>query len=167
MLFKHIFCKLASLALQIVIPFGGALYCCLINLLLIITFIHHDIMPTHLRINSLFFVSINQYWTGLESDRFIKTHFHGANKIFFQSEDTFKKLTYNLSANRYNKNSHKFLMSQAGYLPKGEVSLYCWPPVWLVWNQLYDNWQFLFLFEKQIIPNQLNRRSMVLWYFPL
>ncbi len=21
---------------------------------------------------------------------------------------------------------------------KGEVSLYCWPPVWLVWNQLYD-----------------------------
>jgi len=20
---------------------------------------------------------------------------------------------------------------------KGEVSLYCWPPVWLVWNQLY------------------------------
>jgi hypothetical protein len=27
---------------------------------------------------------------------------------------------------------------------KGEVSLYHWPPVWLVWNQLYDNWQFLF-----------------------
>ncbi len=23
---------------------------------------------------------------------------------------------------------------------KGEVSLYYWPPVWLVWNQLYDNW---------------------------
>ncbi len=21
---------------------------------------------------------------------------------------------------------------------KGEVSLYCWPPVWLIWNQLYD-----------------------------
>ncbi len=31
---------------------------------------------------------------------------------------------------------------------KGEVSLYRWPPVWLVWNQLYDNWQFLFLFAK-------------------
>ncbi len=29
---------------------------------------------------------------------------------------------------------------------KGEVSLYCWPPVWLVWNKLYDNWQFSFLF---------------------
>ncbi len=28
----------------------------------------------------------------------------------------------------------------------GDVSLYHWPPVWLVWNQLYDNWQFLFLF---------------------
>ncbi len=45
--------------------------------------------------------------------------------------------------------------------------LYHWPPVWLVWNQMYDNWQFLFLFEKQTNPNQLNRRSMVQWYFPL
>ncbi len=25
---------------------------------------------------------------------------------------------------------------------KGEISLYRWPPVWLVWNQLYDNWQY-------------------------
>ncbi len=32
---------------------------------------------------------------------------------------------------------------------KGEVSLWCWP-VWLVWNQLYDNWQFLFLFAKPV-----------------
>ncbi len=32
---------------------------------------------------------------------------------------------------------------------KGEVSLYHWPPVWLVCNQLYDNGQFLFLFAKQ------------------
>ncbi len=39
---------------------------------------------------------------------------------------------------------------------KGEVSLYRWPPVWLVWNQLYDNWQFLFLFAKQTDPNQSN-----------
>ncbi len=50
---------------------------------------------------------------------------------------------------------------------KREVSLYCWPPVWLVWNQLYDNWQFLFLFVKQTNPNQSNRRSTVQWYFPL
>ncbi len=50
---------------------------------------------------------------------------------------------------------------------KGEVSLYRWPPVWLVWNQLHDNWQFLFLFAKQTNPNQSNRRSMVQWYFPL
>jgi hypothetical protein len=28
-----------------------------------------------------------------------------------------------------------------------------WPPVWLAWNQLYDNWQFLFLFAKQTNPN--------------
>jgi hypothetical protein len=50
---------------------------------------------------------------------------------------------------------------------KGEVTLYCWPPVWLVWNQLYDYWQFLFLFAKQTNPNQSNRRSMGQWYFPL
>jgi len=42
---------------------------------------------------------------------------------------------------------------------KGEVSLYRWPPVWLVWNELYDNWQFLFLFTKQTNPNQSNRYS--------
>jgi hypothetical protein len=34
---------------------------------------------------------------------------------------------------------------------KGKVSLYHWPPVWLVWNQLYDNWHF---FAKQTNPNQ-------------
>ncbi len=50
---------------------------------------------------------------------------------------------------------------------KGVVLLYHWPPVWLVWNQLYDNWQFLFLFAKPTNPNQSNRRSMVQWYFPL
>ncbi len=50
---------------------------------------------------------------------------------------------------------------------KGEVSLYHWPPAWLVWNQLHDYWQYLFLFVKQTNPNQSNRRSMVHWYFPL
>jgi hypothetical protein len=50
---------------------------------------------------------------------------------------------------------------------KGEVSLYHRPPVCLVWNQLYDNWQFLFLFAKHTNPKQSNRRSTVLWYFPL
>ncbi len=49
---------------------------------------------------------------------------------------------------------------------KWEVSLYCWPPVWLGWSLLYDNWQFLFLFAKQTNPNQSNRRSMVQWHFP-
>jgi hypothetical protein len=48
---------------------------------------------------------------------------------------------------------------------KWEVSLYCWPPLWLVWNQLYDNWQFSFLFAKQTNPNKSNRRSTVQWYF--
>jgi hypothetical protein len=50
---------------------------------------------------------------------------------------------------------------------KRKVSLYHWPPVWLIWNQLNDNWQFLFIFSKQTNPNQSNRRSMVQWYFPL
>jgi hypothetical protein len=52
---------------------------------------------------------------------------------------------------------------------KGEVSLYHWPPVWLVWNQLYDNWHFLFLFAKQTNPNQSSRGYigiLVHWYFP-
>ncbi len=44
---------------------------------------------------------------------------------------------------------------------KGEVSLYRWPPVWLVWIQLNDFWQFLFLFSNQTDSNQSNRRSMV------
>ncbi len=35
---------------------------------------------------------------------------------------------------------------------KGEVSLYGWPPVWLVWNQLYDNRQFLFYLQNRVIP---------------
>jgi hypothetical protein len=56
--------------------------------------------------------------------------------------------------------------SRQGIL-KGEVSLYHWPPVWLVRNQLYDNWHFWLLFAKQTIPNQSNRRSTVHWYFPL
>jgi hypothetical protein len=49
---------------------------------------------------------------------------------------------------------------------KGEVSQYRWPPVWMVWNHLYDNRHF-FVFAKQTNPNQSNRRSMVQWYFPL
>jgi hypothetical protein len=58
------------------------------------------------------------------------------------------------------------LWFQNGIL-KGEVSLYCWPTVWLVWNQLYDYWQFWFLFAKQTNPSQSNRRSMVQWYSSL
>jgi hypothetical protein len=50
---------------------------------------------------------------------------------------------------------------------KGVVLLYQWPPVWQVWNLLYDNWQLLFLFAKLTNPNQSNRRSMVQYYFPL
>ncbi len=34
---------------------------------------------------------------------------------------------------------------------KGEVSLYHWPPVWLVLNQLYDNWNFCFYLQNRLI----------------
>ncbi len=69
---------------------------------------------------------------------------------------------------RSRSRSYNFLLlSLSQGILKGEVLLYHWPPVWLVWNQLCDNWQFLFLFEKQINPNQSNRRSTVQWYFPL
>ncbi len=63
-----------------------------------------------------------------------------------------------MSWRRFDKNSQGIL--------KGEVSLYCIPPVWLVWNQLNDNWQFLFLLAKQANPKPSNRRSTVQWYFP-
>ena len=53
------------------------------------------------------------------------------------------------------------------WILKGEVWLYRWPPVGLVWNQPYEYWQFLFLFAKQANPNESNRRSVVQWYFPL
>jgi hypothetical protein len=49
-------------------------------------------------------------------------------------------------------------------IPKEEVSLYWWPPVWLFLSQLYDNWQFLFLFIKQANPNQSNR-STIQWHY--
>jgi hypothetical protein len=54
-----------------------------------------------------------------------------------------------------------FLWTNQGML-KGEVSLYCWPPVWLVWNELYDNWQFLFLFAKRHLPHNLGKIARVL-----
>ncbi len=59
------------------------------------------------------------------------------------------------------------VMLNAGNTEGGEVSLYWWLPVWLVWNQLYDNRQSLFLFAKQTDPNQSNRRSTLQCYFPL
>ncbi len=65
------------------------------------------------------------------------------------------------------QNSHLSLsLNQNQGIQKGEVSLYHWSPLRLIWNQLYDNWQLLFLFEKQANPNRSNRRWTVQWYFP-
>jgi hypothetical protein len=46
---------------------------------------------------------------------------------------------------------------------KGESITVSLSLVWLVWNQLYGNWQFLFLFAEQTNPNQSNRRPMIQW----
>ncbi len=50
---------------------------------------------------------------------------------------------------------------------KGEVSLYRWPPVWLVWISLFCKQKQNLSVVIQLIPNQSNRRSVVQWYFPL
>jgi len=71
-------------------------------------------------------------------------------------------------SNRISSGSQQsFCWTSKQRILNGELSLYRWPPVWLVWNQLFYNWQYLFLFAKQTNTNQSNRRSMVQWYFPL
>jgi hypothetical protein len=40
---------------------------------------------------------------------------------------------------------------------KGEISLYHWPPVWLVWNKLYDYWHFCFFY----LQNRLIQTSQI------
>ncbi len=59
-------------------------------------------------------------------------------------------LSLNISV--FNSAEHLYHYTQG--ILKGEISLYSWPPVWLVWNQQYDNWQFSFLFAKQTNPNR-------------
>ncbi len=56
-------------------------------------------------------------------------------------------------------------MFEQGIL-KGEVSLYHWPPVWLVWNSLFCKWKQKLSVIIHLNPNQSNRRSTVQWYFP-
>ncbi len=46
---------------------------------------------------------------------------------------------------------------------KGEVSLYHWPPVLLVWISIFCKWKQKL---SVVIPNQSNRRSTVQWYSP-
>jgi hypothetical protein len=44
---------------------------------------------------------------------------------------------------------------------KGEVSMYRWPPVLLVWNQLYDNWHFCFYLQNRLIQTSQTEGQ---WY---
>jgi hypothetical protein len=82
------------------------------------------------------------------------------------SKKTFIKRKNPTSWRRIRSNFFAYYPKDQGIL-KWKISLYGWPPVWLVWNQLDDNWQVLFLFAKQANPNRSNRRSVVQWYFPL
>jgi hypothetical protein len=72
---------------------------------------------------------------------------------------TFSK-TLNLFKETYFITLKKSRLLKQGIL-KGEVSLYHWPPVWLVWNQLYDNWQFLIFLQNRLI--QISRTGGQ-WY---
>ncbi len=47
------------------------------------------------------------------------------------------------------------------FILKGEVSLYRWPCVWLVWIHLFCKQKQKISVAIQLIPNQSNRRSMV------
>ncbi len=48
-----------------------------------------------------------------------------------------------------------YIISNLGFgqgILKGDVSMYCWPPVWLVWSQLYDNTDnFCFYLQNRLI----------------
>ena len=60
-----------------------------------------------------------------------------------------------------------FMVEKEQEILKGEVSLYCWPPVWLVWISLFCKLKQKLSVVLQLIPNQSNRRSTVEWYFLL
>ncbi len=94
------------------------------------------------------------FWT------FVQSHKNKSFYFIFYKNDKKRRLCllHNKLFYRGNWQLVPFHSRHQGIL-NGEVSLYHWPPVWLVWNQLYDNWQFLFLFAKQTNSNQSNRRS--------
>jgi len=43
---------------------------------------------------------------------------------------------------------------------KEEVTLYCWPPVWLVWNLLYDNRRLFFFGLSRFWTEAQNKESL-------
>ncbi len=51
--------------------------------------------------------------------------------------------------------------ARAGNTKGGSITIPLTSFFWLVWNQLYDYWQFLFLLAKQTNSNQSNRRSII------
>ncbi len=98
---------------------------------------------------------------------------HRLPEIFpsnLKNRKIYDSLSYICTQTHTHKHTHTHTLTHT-YIYQGklkrEVSLNCWPRVWWVWKQLYDNWQFLFLFTKQTNTNQSNRGSMVQWYFPL
>jgi hypothetical protein len=116
---------------------------------------------------------VKSLFTKMKILRKSSTNLIFANSEFWQAQNLAESnfwRTQNLSKSKFwqtqNLAKSKFWQTFHQGILKGEVSVYFWPPVWLVWNQRYDNQQVLFLFAKQTNPNQSNRRSMVQWYFP-
>ncbi len=63
------------------------------------------------------------------------------------------------------KFTFNFERSDQGML-KGEVSLYHWPPIWMVWISLLCKLKQKLSVVIQLIPNKSNRRSTVLVILP-
>ncbi len=49
---------------------------------------------------------------------------------------------------------------------KGKYHCTHWPPVWLVWNQLYDYWQFLFYLQNRLIQTSQTGGQQYIDTFP-
>ncbi len=81
---------------------------------------------------------------------------------FFKYTNFSHTHTHNPTSHTYSMYTHTQTAHRGG-----EVSMYHWPPVWLVWNQLYDNWQFLFSFANRLIQTSQTGGQQYTNTFPL
>ncbi len=97
------------------------------------------------------------------------THDISSNDIFqtflWHSPHPQTRTGHSMIAQLFGDYSQKVVLLQG--MLKWEVSLYHWPPVWLVWINLFCKQKQKMSVVIQLIPNQSNRRSTIQWYFPL